>query len=80
VAARSTKNCWIAMKGKPMKLSDASPIRRADVSFHDPFADEAIQKGALNILGRGQPAATWALVSPAILVEIDNSVYALAGR
>jgi hypothetical protein len=80
VAARSTKNCWIAMKGKPMKLSDASLIRRADVSSHDPSAYEAIPKGALNILGRGRPAAPWERVSPAIFGEIDHSVYALAGR
>jgi hypothetical protein len=63
-----------------MKLSDASLIRRADVSSHDPSAYEAIQKGALNILGRGRPAATWERVSPTTLGEIDHSVYALAGR
>jgi len=63
-----------------MKLSDASLIRRADVSSHDPSAYEATHKGALNMLEKGRSTATWARVSASVLGEIDDFVQALAGR
>jgi hypothetical protein len=63
-----------------MKLNVASRLGRADVSYHDTSAYEATHKGALNILGKGRPAASWARVSPAVLGEIDQYVHAHAGR
>ena len=63
-----------------MKRSEASLIGRADVRFHDKSGYEASHTGALNILGKGRPTASWARVSPEVLGEIDRYVHALEGR
>ena len=63
-----------------MKRSEASLIGRADVGLHDKSGYEASHRGALSILGKGRPTASWARVSPEVLGEIDEYVYALAGR
>jgi hypothetical protein len=72
------------MKGKPMKLNDASTgtylIGRANVSHNDTSDYEATHKGALSILAKSRPTANWCAVSPAVLGEIDRYVRARAGR
>jgi myosin-crossreactive antigen len=65
---------------KPMKLSDASLVGRANVSYNDTSDYEATHKGALNLLEKGRSTATWARVSASVLGEIDDFVQALAGR
>ena len=62
-----------------MKLVDASQISRTDVLHHDTGGYEATHRGALNVLEKGRPTATWARVSPAVLGEIDQYVRARAG-
>jgi hypothetical protein len=63
-----------------MKLVDASLRSRANLSHHDTAGYEASHTGALNVLEKGRPTATWARVSPAVLGEIDQYVHALAAR
>jgi hypothetical protein len=68
------------MKGNPMKLSDAFLIGLANVSDNDTSDYEATHRGALNVLEKGRPMATWARVSRAGLGEIDSYAHALARR
>lgn len=70
----------VNQKENPMKLIAASPAGPAHVSYHDMSGYEATHKGALNILEKGRPTATWARVSPAVLGEIDRYVHALVAR
>jgi hypothetical protein len=63
-----------------MKLVDASLRSRANLSQHDTAGYEASHTGALNVLEKGRPTATWARVSPAVLGEIDQYIHALAAR
>jgi len=63
-----------------MKLSNASQNSRTGTPG-DYLSDyEATHHGALNILEKGRPPATWSRVSPAILGDIDHYVHALARR
>jgi hypothetical protein len=63
-----------------MKLSNASLNRRTSTSCGYTSGYEVTHQGALNILEKGRPAATWSRVSPAILGDIDHYVHALARR
>jgi hypothetical protein len=63
-----------------MKFVDASLISRNSDIHQDVGGYEATHRGALNVLEKGRPTATWARVSPAVLGEIDQYVLALAGR
>jgi hypothetical protein len=63
-----------------MNLDVVSRNGRADVSHNDTSLYEATHKGALSVLERGRPTASWCAVSPAVLGEIDRYVRARAGR
>jgi hypothetical protein len=63
-----------------MKLSNASQNSRPGISGDHLSGYEASHQGALDILGRGRTTATWSRVSPAVLVDIDHYVHALARR
>lgn len=63
-----------------MKMNAVSRNGRADLSHYDISAYEATHQGGLNILAKARPTATWSLVSPTILAEIDHYVHAQARR
>ncbi len=63
-----------------MKLSNASRNHRSRIRGDHTSDYEATRPGALNILAKSRPTATWPRVSPAILGDIDHYVYALARR